>query len=151
MSRSGSCPEHSKPRNSGHGHTQKNNGGKGSVALLKNSKKSRCVFQDIEQPKSNSFLRKGTKFFGPQRSVQFSKGALRHMKILKRKSPSQGVIQHTGSHDRAPCAPKFEDGSQEESLKQERCARRDAWDLGLDRATVFSPSDQRNQRKDNLL
>ena len=42
------------------------------------------------------------------------------MKIRDRKGPSQGVIQHIGSHERGPYAPKFEDKSQEEILKQER-------------------------------
>ena len=31
-----------------------------------------CVFQDMEPPKSNSIVWKGTQFFGPKRSVQFS-------------------------------------------------------------------------------
>ena len=39
----------------------KKNGGKGSVALLKNSRHFGCVFQDVGPPK----LRKGTKFWGP--------------------------------------------------------------------------------------
>ena len=49
-------------------------------------------------------------------------------------------------------APKFEDRSQEETLKQERCARRDAWDrqetvhnvrgsLHMNKATFFLPSE----------
>ena len=33
-------------------------GGKGFVAILKNSKQLGCVFQDLEPPKSNSILRK---------------------------------------------------------------------------------------------
>ena len=33
------------------------------------------------------------------------------MKIRERKGPSQGVIQHTDSHERGPCASKFEDRS----------------------------------------
>ena len=48
------------------------NGGKGSVALVKNSKQSCCVFEDFEPPKSKSILLKGTTFLGPKRSVQFS-------------------------------------------------------------------------------
>ena len=36
------------------------------------------------------------------------------MKIREREGPSQGVIQHFGSHERSPYAPQFEDGSHEE-------------------------------------
>ena len=49
---------------------------------------------------------------------------LRRVKHRKRKGPSQGVIQHTGSHERGLFAPKVEDRSEEKTLKQERCARR---------------------------
>ena len=78
------------------------NDGKGSVALLKNSKQSGCVSWCIERPKSNPILLRGTKSLGPKRSVQFSKGAPRHVKIRERKGPWQGVIQHTGSNDGSP-------------------------------------------------
>ena len=52
----------------------KKTGGKKSVAPLKNSTQLGCVFQDVQLPKSNAILRKGTKSLGPLRSVQFSKG-----------------------------------------------------------------------------
>ena len=51
------------------------------------------------------------------------------MKTRERGCPSQGVIQHTGSHERSPKTSKFEDRTQEETLKQERRARRDAWNM----------------------
>ena len=60
---------------------QKKSRGKGSVALLKNSRQVCCVSTDIEATKSNSILRKGTKSLLPKRSVQFSRGTLRHVKI----------------------------------------------------------------------
>ena len=63
----------------------KKSGGKGSVALLKNSRQSGCVFQDSEPPKSKSILRKSTKSLGSKRSVHFSKGTLRHSKFWERK------------------------------------------------------------------
>ena len=105
----------------------KKTGGKGSVALLKNSKQFGCVFQDIGPPKSKSILRKGTKSLGLKRSVHFSKGALRHVK----------------NSDRSPYASKFE------GRFQERCARRDAWKMAKgilnlkekDKATFYSSSD----------
>ena len=52
----------------------KKNAGKGSVALLKKSKQFGCVFEDAEPPKFKSIL-------GSERSVNFSKGTSRHVKI----------------------------------------------------------------------
>ena len=62
---------------------------------------------------------------------------------------------------------KFEDRSQEETERQERCARRDAWRLAkniytlkeTDKTTLFSPTNEWsllapttiNLRKENLL
>ena len=68
----------------------------------------------------------GHKIFGAttQRAI-----LIRYIKFRenpKRKPPSKGVIQHTGFHARCPSAPKFEHRSEEETLKQERGARRDA-------------------------
>ena len=76
------------------------NGGKGSVAILKNSTEC-CVFQDAEPPKSNSILRKDTKSLGPKHSVQCSKGTSRPVKIRERKNPSQGVIQRSDPQERS--------------------------------------------------
>ena len=45
------------------------------------------------------------------------------------KGPSRGVIPDCAPHERGPCAPKFEERSHEETLHQERCARKAAWDL----------------------
>ena len=52
---------------------------------------------------------------------------LRHIKIRESKGPSLGVIQRTIPHERSPNGPKFEDRSQEETERPERCARGDAW------------------------
>ena len=57
------------------------------------------------------------------------KGTWHQIKIRERKGPSRGVIQKCAPHGRSPCAPKFEDRSHEETLTQERCARKSAWDL----------------------
>ena len=70
----------------------KKNGGKDSVALLRNSRQRSCVFQDNEPPKSFSILRRAQHPLEPKRSVHFSKGASRHMKIRDRKSPSQALV-----------------------------------------------------------
>ena len=71
------------------------------------------------------------------------------MKIRERRGPSQGVIQRSDPHERRPCAPKIEDRPDEETLKQERCARRDVPKMARnvhklkekDKATFHSPSD----------
>ena len=47
----------------------------------------------------------------------------------KKGSMSRGVIQKCELHERSPCAPKFEERSHEDTLHQERCARRVAMDL----------------------
>ena len=71
------------------------------------------------------------------------------VKIRERKGPSQGVVQHSEPCERSTYAPKLEDRSQEETLQQERCARRDAWEMAKifpklkenDQATFHSPSE----------
>ena len=99
------------------------------------------MFQNFDSPKSKLILQMCTKSLGPERSVQFSEGQLRHVKIREREGPSQGVVQHSYPHDRSPCAPTFDDRSEEQTLTQERCDSRVAWkivyvhDLGL-RVTV---------------
>ena len=47
----------------------------------------------------------------------------------KKKGPPLKKIQVKLPHQRSPCAVKFEDRSQEETVRQERCARGDAWRL----------------------
>ena len=127
----------------------KKSGGLGSVALSKNSKQVGCVFQDIDRSKYKSILRKSTQFWGPKRSLQFSKGTLHPVKIWERKGPSQGVIHRSEPHERSPIAPKIEHRSLEETLRHERCARRDAWEMAKnvhklkekDKTTFYSPSE----------
>ena len=55
---------------------------------------------------------------GPLRRVR-----LRHADIRENKGPSLGKIQVKVPHQGSPYAMKFEDGSQEETERQERCAR----------------------------
>ena len=52
----------------------KKTGGKGSVALLENSKQTGGVFQDAEPPIFHSSYGSAQKLEGPKRSVQISKG-----------------------------------------------------------------------------
>ena len=81
-----------------------------------------CVSQ-VTGPPKKSVLRKSS-----NRTVTFSKSTWHHMKIWERKGPSQGAVQKCQPPDCNPCAPKFEDGILQETLQQERCARREAWD-----------------------
>ena len=99
---------------------------KGSFATLKESTQLGCASQDSYLRKS--ILRKPGKL-GSKHTVKFSKGTWHQIKILERKVPSRGVVPKCEPHERSPCAPKFEDGSHEETLIQERCARKAAWDL----------------------
>ena len=106
-----------------------------------------CVSQDTERPKK-SILRKSRKL-GSNCTVTFSKGTWHHIKSRERKGPSQGVVQKCKPQERNRCAPKSEDRTQEDTLRQERCARREAWVLAKnvhnlnhkDKATFFSPAE----------
>ena len=75
---------------------------------MKNIQKG-CVSQDSAQNKS--ILREIGKL-GPNHAVKFSKTTMRHAKIRERMGPSQGVMQ------KCPWAPKFEERTQDETLKQ---------------------------------
>ena len=66
---------------------------------------------------------------GSKHAVKFSKGTWHQIKIRERKGPSRGIIQKCAPHERSLCEPKFEERSHEETLHQERCARKAAWDL----------------------
>ena len=73
---------------------------------------------------------------------------LRHANI-RDQNQSLGMTCPSDPHQRSPNAPKFEDGSQEETEKQERCAREAAWKLAKSilklqeklKTTFFSPSE----------
>ena len=100
-------------------------------------------------PKSKSILRKSTKSVGSGSTVKFSKDTWHHQKIQEIKGPSQGVIQKCEPQERNPRAPTFEDRTHQETLQQERCARREAWDSAKsvyklktkDKATFCSPTE----------
>ena len=104
-----------------------------------------CVSQDAEPPESSAILRKGTKVLGPIRRVRFTRAALRQANIRENKGPSHGKIQVNLPHQRSYHAVKFVGRSQEETERQQRCARGDAWRLAKnvyklkeeDKATVF--------------
>ena len=100
----------------------KKNGDKSAVATLKNTRQLGCVFPDMEPPKSSSILRMSSNILKPIRCVRFTKAVFRHVNI-RDQNPSLGIICPGDPHQRNPDAPKFEDGSQEETEWQERCAR----------------------------
>ena len=105
-----------------------------------------CVYH-YSNPRKSILWKDGK--LGPKRTVKFSKGTWHHIKIRERKGPSRGVIQKCDPHERNPCAPRFEERTQDDTLHQERCARREAWDLAKvvykfknkNKATFFSPSE----------
>ena len=67
-----------------------------------------------------------------------------------KKGPSLGTIQVRNPHQRSPYAMKFEDRSQEETQRQQRCARGKGWNLAeridklkeKDMATFYSPAEE---------
>ena len=88
------------------------NGYKSAVAVMRNTRSSGCVFQDMEPSKSSSIFRKRSNMLKPIRCVQFTEAVLRHATIRAQK-PSLGIICPRDPHQRNPNAPKFEDRSQE--------------------------------------
>ena len=75
------------------------------------------------------FYGRAQKILGPNRRVQFARVALRQANIRESKGPSLNKMQVKLPHQRSPYAVKFKDWSQEETERQERCARGDAWRL----------------------
>ena len=121
------------------------------MAILEDARQLVCLFQDTEPPESLLILRKSTKVLGSIRRVRFTKAAFRQANIRERKGPSLGAIQVKIVHQRSPYAMKFEDRSQEETQRQERCARGDARRLAnnilkfkdKDKATFFLTTNER--------
>ena len=93
-----------------------------------NTRQLGCVFQDMENPKSSSILRKSSDIRKPIRCVTFTKAVVRHADI-RDQNPSLGLICPGEPHQRSPNAPNLEDRSQEETEWQEQGAREAAWKL----------------------
>ena len=106
----------------------KKGGAKGSVAKLKNWHK-RIAYLRI--------LIRRSRFYGKDDNWEA---------VTRFKSHDAGIVQKCEPHERSPCAPKFADRSQQDTVKQERCARRVAWNLAknvynlknTDKATLYS-------------
>ena len=90
------------------------------------------------------------KVLGPIRRIRSTQSTLRQASIREKNGPSLGKIQVKNPHQRSPYAVNFEDRSQEETERQQRCARGDAWNLakniyklkGKDNATFYSPAEE---------
>ena len=78
--------------------------------------------------REKSILRKERKL-GSNHAVKFSQITWHQHKIWERKVPSRGIIQKCAPHVRSLCAPQFEERTHEETLQQDGCARKAAWDL----------------------
>ena len=76
--------------------------------------------------------------------------SLRHASIREKQGPSLGKIQVEIPHQRSPYQMKFEDISQEETERQKRFARGNAWNLAnhiyklkeKEKAAFYSPSEE---------
>ena len=121
--------------------------GKGSVASPKESKQLGCVSQDAEPPKKSSLRKRGK--LGSNFTVTFCQGTWHHLKKSGKKgSIARSYSKVSTSRTQSVCA-KFEDRTLQEDLHQERCARREAWDLAKhvhklktkDKATFHSPTE----------
>ena len=90
------------------------------------------------------------KSLGPIRRIRFTQSTLRQASTGEKKGPSLGKIQVKILHQRSPFAVKLEDRSHEETERQQRCARGDAWNLSKiiyklkekEKATFCSLSDE---------
>ena len=105
---------------------------KDRVPCLKKFKKHIWVAYSTTQSRRSPsrFYGRAQHFLGSDRTVRFSKRhGTPHKKKRERKGPSQGVIQKCEPHVHSFCASNFDDRTQEETLQQERCARREAWIL----------------------
>ena len=86
--------------------------------------------------------------FGSIRRVRFTKATQRHASIRDNKGSSLGKIQVKSSSSTQSYDLTLEERSQEETERQERCARGDAWRLAknisklqeTDKAAFFSPT-----------
>ena len=128
----------------------KKDGDKNAVATVKDVRQLGCVLQDTEPRQSSSISRTGTEVLGPIRRVRSTRAAPRYADIRENKGPSMKKKKVKLLHQRSPHAVKFEDRSQEEIERQERCARGDAWRPAknnnkfkeTDKTTFFSPTEE---------
>ena len=127
----------------------KKGGDESAVAVVKSVRQLGCVSQDAEPPESVTISRNVPKVLGPTQRVRFTRAALRQANIRDNQGPSLNKMQVKSAHQRSPYAVKFEDRSQEETERQERCAAETRGDLPRifisskkkEKAAFFSLSD----------
>ena len=99
----------------------KENDGKSAVALLKNTPRLGCVFQDMEPPKSWSILRKSSNVLKPIRCVRFTKAVVRHADI-REQNPSLGIICPGDPHQRnSQCSKIWRSVSRRDGMARAMC------------------------------
>ena len=113
-----------------------------------------CVSQDSESLESErgkqSRRTPMQKVLGSIRRTRFTQSTLRQASLRENKGPSLGKIQVKHPHQRSPHGMKFEEWSQEETDRQQRCARSKAWNLAKniyklkekDKATFYSLAEE---------
>ena len=127
---------------------------KSAVAIVKTAPQLCCVSHDSEP----SELPKSVKYRVKTKAESFginSTSTIRTVYATSSKYPGKEKAiawKNTGqnSHQRSLHARKFEDRSQEETERQERCARGKTWNLARniyklkekDKATFYSPTDE---------
>ena len=143
-----------KPKKSYHSHKGRESDDKNAVAIAKMISQMGCVSEDSElldsQRGKQARRNPMQKVLGPNRRVRSTQSTLRQASIRENRGPSLGKIQVKPRHRRSPYAMKFEDQSQEETERQQRCARSRAWNLAKnfyklkekDKATFFSPAEE---------
>ena len=70
-----------------------------------------------------------TREIGIEAHRQILEGHLAPNSKFGKERSMRRIIQKCAPHERGSCAPKFRERSHEETLHQERCARKAAWDL----------------------
>ena len=100
----------------------KKGGDKSAVAIVKSIRQLGCVTSS--RWNLQRFHGRAQKFW--DHFDEFDSQELRQANIRDNKGSSLGKNQVKSSHQRSPYAVKFEDRCQEETERQERCARGDA-------------------------
>ena len=102
------------------------NSAKAQIAMVRSVKKLGCAFQDVEAASNHVHLVQEQKVFEPQLSSSVHPRGVTFCRISGKKGPSLGFTQPSSPHERSFFAPKFDDRFQEETINQERWARRAA-------------------------
>ena len=105
-------------------------GDKSAVAILKDARQLGCVFQDTE-PRNlyRVFTEEEHKRLGIDSTSAIHKSYAASCKHPRKQGSVARTFSSQSSHQRSTYALNFEDRSEEETERQERCARGDAWRL----------------------